>query len=738
MALTLKQKLYNYFAIRHLNLMPPEVTARFDDYVKNKDFQGQMKQWVDKDLYGADNPDFGPATPPATNPYELTADEWGELYDSLQKTFQNMNENKDPSVGIKGPYLKATNDFITEFFGDDTKTFTTTTASATATATLDRLAEFLDPGATHASTQYTTLKTFFQSNEELKSVFSDGLNFDGLLQGLRDHKYNKDLKFREKVKRIIYYIRRNAPQAGEQAPSQQQWPTIGFTSHTTPDGFRVVDTITNPFLTDIQLDENDPENKDLAHQWFVLNNRATHINQLKADWPKIFDTLINKSKVRQDFIDASEDDLVKDQLLKAIEQTDYENKDSDNYVPEKYDDEKNWVQNLEDLKNDTYESYLRKFTNPSRGTRIFFSPWSQNIIKTFDKEKIKPTDGLAGIISKKDAILGRLEDSPTSKKHFKWFAEKMEFLSKKMPKAYEGALRNGSQMRALVAALINEAVEDNEIDKAYTALEILSVAKYGLSSSRTLDALRDATKEAKLFSDEKLSWNKNEGIQFVTKAVDATARAAIMGVGAAFTITRNAIQNHRTKFNNDISKNKKLNAAYKKKQDEIDNEHARLQASNAAHNVPGILADLNSTTRAIGGTSQYKTQIQINPANIQTIKETIDTAKSATPPQTNVTINGVTVTVADLESDVKLFDYANDLQEKDTNWDEKNVNPYRKLIAYWDMLESVSKTHSFTLGSITAKRKEFLANWNDKDENNTPAKKLRNAYLKGYGDIRTA
>lgn len=747
MAMTLKEKLYNYFAIRHLDLMPPEVKARFEEFKKNKDYQGQMKQWVEKGLYGADIPDFAPGSP-----YELTDNEWKELYNSLQKTFQNMNENMDPSVGIKSPYLKTTQDFIKEFFGDDTKTFTVSPATTVAEGVITNLINFLDPRSlgTHngfdgssSADQYSAFKTFFETNDSLKDVFSDGLDFDGFLKGLRDKKYNKDLKFRQKLIRIVNYIRSNGPVPGEQAPNQRDWPKgIGYKSHRTPEGVSVVDDTGTPpfvdaFLEDIYKPENNPEN-DTA-PWFALEPtvRDRHIDQLKADWPKIFDTLVTRSKVRSDFIEACDDDVVKKPLSTAMAETDYENKESDNYIPPKFDDEKTWIQELEDLKDDTYEYYLRKFTNPSRGTRIFFSPWSQNIIKAFDKEKIKPTDGLAGIMSKKDAILGRLEGtSPTAKKHFKWFAEKMEQLQKEMPKAFEGALRNGSQMRALVGALIQKAVEDNEIDKAYTALEILSVAKYGLLSSRTLNALNDATKDMKIVGDEKLSWNKNEGIKFVTSAMDKTARLAIMGAGAAFTAAHNAFQHSRTKFNKDISGNKKLNDAYKDKQKEIDDAHQQLRDSNAAHNVAGILADLNSTTRAIGAGSQYKTQMQINAGNAQDIKDAIKAAKDAG--NTDVTYNGVTVLVVDLENDMNLYDDAFARQEKDNNWDEKNVNPYRKLIAYWDMLETYTKSHTFTLGSMKVKRDSFLANWNSSNEDDTPAKKRRNQWLLGYNNIRTA
>ena len=717
MAMSLKNKLFDYFAIRHLNLMPPETKARFEDYIKNGDFQGQMKSWTDDKhkLYGVANPDFGAA---AGNPYELTAQEWEELYDSLQKTFQEMNERKDPSVGIKSDYKNPTKDFIKEFFGDDTKTFTISTASKTPTATGHTVEAQLS-GSTNSLVHFlevnkSKLQVPFLKN--LSSIFSADFTYDKLIDGLKSKKYNNDLDFRKKLEQIIGYINYYGPANG--GTDKDTWPdNVGLTGAGT---------------IDPSIDFSGHGFSDKVEDWFEISNKTSHIDQLKKDWPKIFDTLITKKGVRDDFIAASQDDVVKKPLSSAIEQTDYENKDSDNYIPKKYADEKDWRQILQDKIDDAYEDYFRKFTNPSRGTRLYFSPWTQNIIKAFDKEKIKPTDGIKGIIDKKSAIVNRLATSPTSKKHFEWFAGKMEFLSKQMSKAFEGALSNGSQLRELVAALINEAVEEGKIDEAYTALEILSVAKYGLLCSRTFDKLKEATKDMSILSDKNLSFNKNEAVQSITKAMDATAGFAIRSVGAAVTGFRNFIQHRRTKFKKDISKHKTLNDAYKKKEDELQKAHTDLINSNVAHNVAGILTDLNSTTRTTGGTSPYKTTVQINKDNIEIVKANLETAKNTTP--TPAVVAPYTCTISDLENDIKLFDDAYDRQKKEDNWDKNNINPYDKLIAYWDMLETYSKSHSFTLGSMSAKRKSVLAGWTKADDR----KKKINSLVESYGHIRTA
>ena len=74
-----------------------------------------------------------------------------------------------------------------------------------------------------------------------------------------------------------------------------------------------------------------------------------------------------------------------------------------------------------------------------------------------------------------------------------------------------------------------------------------------------------------------------------------------------------------------------------------------------------------------------------------------------------------------------------DLQQDHADYPEKD--PYRELIAYWNMLESVGKTHSFTLGSMDVKRKAFLKGYKDKTSN---AQNVAAEYLKHFGNLRAA
>ena len=116
------------------------------------------------------------------------------------------------------------------------------------------------------------------------------------------------------------------------------------------------------------------------------------------------------------------------------------------------------------------------------------------------------------------------------------------------------------------------AVRDGKMDEAKTAMEVLSVIKYGYTTSKIMDAL--GKESLSIFSDKGLSWNKNEGVQFVTNAMDKSIKAAFMGIGYGITIAGNAYNLHGSKFNratgrmkqahddfiqaNDDAKNKKI------------------------------------------------------------------------------------------------------------------------------------------------------------------------------------
>lgn len=793
--MALKDTLFNYLAQRHFDLMPPDTRDRFDDYCKNGDFVGHMKHWYEN--YTPDGPSYS-STPDLS---ALTDADWEKLFDECQSAMQAMDDAKNDSVGFGKTYKKATLNFISRWFGNDNQTFSRDTASPQTRSAFTALASFLQANR--------SLKIPFETH--MPDVFKD-LSYSDFCQKLADGKYNTDLEFRKKVNSVVGYIKYYGPKQGmEDEPDREYWPAgVGY-DMTTPAATAGGTPPTNPVVTlraPLQNIANlDPDEK----KWYTVQNKDLHIRWFKSDWTKFFDEILASSEIRKDFLEKA-DGNIKTALTTAIQDTNYEDKESDDYVPPQYADEKNWRQKLKKWGNDTYENHFRRFTNPSRGTRIFFSPYSQNFMKAFDKVGIKPTEGLEGILKKKDdpKLQNIINGDPTTRKHFKWFIETLELFKKETPDAFEGALRNGAQMRTLVSNLIVKAAKDKKMDEAKTALEVLSVAKYGLSASNTVEALRKM--DFNLFGNDKNSYMKNEGIAMIAKAADRFAKGIIVGAGAIGAGMYNFAQHRRTKIKKDIRNNKILNEAYTKWVEEDEKRHQDLRDSNATHNIAGTFADLENSGRTPENETTFRTNYALNAGNIDaartmlaawqsgtaptvaitgpdgnpaipedlehdiqqydnavasgntavltTLADATRTPRRATAFKTNYVINagnleaakamleawragtapgtaingpgGAPATPDDLANDITLFEDTTTRQKRDDEWRDDNPDYIHDLVAYWNMLESYGKTHTFTLGSMKVKRKAMLNNWRDKTSR---AQVMAQNYIDGFGSL---
>lgn len=737
MADIIQTQLFNYFAQRHFDLMPAAVRDRFDDYAETGGFVGNMKSWNEKLVGG---------TPPELKT-ELNDQQWYDLYDAFQETFQKMDANRVSTVnniGFHSDYNGATKDFISKWFGDSSKTFTISKIkdeplnpsdpnSKNPKRILDGLANFLDnPKNTVPPSGKESLKTVL--TRKLKDVFTE--DYDTFIDGIRTQRYDKDLEFREKVSSLVWYIQTTGPKKDYDVPRFDEWPEdLGY-NKITEYGTTRVENITNPFLEDLYAAGDTKE-------WYKTP-RDPYIKWFKEDYVNIFDEILTNEKIRGHFL-AKAPSLIREAIEEAIKATDYENKDSKDFVQPKLTDEKNWRQQLKKWGKETWDNHFRRFTNPSRGTRIFFSPYSQTIMKAFDKVEIKPSDGLDGILNKKSdsKLLNVLAERVTAKDHFDWFTKTLETLKAEIPDAFEGALRNGKQMRKLVSALIVTAARQNKMDEAKTALEILSVAKYGLSTSRTVDALRKM--DVNLFSDSKYSWMKDKNIAPMARIADRLAKDFIIGIGAAGAATYNFIQHRRTKIKSNISKDEDLNKEYNNWIKNDKRERDRQQEANSPHDVNAVLTALNDPRRAAtlpiargtGGAAEvtFKTNFVLNADNIDDVKEIVKQWKAGNPPATiPTTPAGTPATAADLDNDVKIFDdYYKRVADDDAIWRKNHPDKIHDLIAYWDMLESFGKTHTFRLGSMKTKRKAMLENWNDKKSR---AQAISKAYIKGFTELQ--
>lgn len=525
MSVKMNDFLLQYYMQLRFNHMPAEVRAKFNEYAKNDDFRGHMKDWK-KNLMtnGANNPMPDPNE--AGGAWELSNDEWEKLFRAFQDAFRAMDADKKSFKDNKDA-----NDFLNEYFGD-LHLFSNGVASNDAEQEIQG-----------------NFKTFLESNRQVLEVafkqwgLTDGdFSYSDLMSGIQDKKYNTSPKFQKKIKDVAqyvaYYMRQ--PDFVNSLPNAQT---------NLPDFEKVEKGFDD--------DQIDPQKLD----YFKRNHRD------------LLDTLNKKSKIYSVFKTYDKGKISK-LLDEATEKVDYGNKESDDYVPPKRDDELTPWQQLSKNIGDTWSDYMDKYIK-FRGDRLYMSNSAKAIVKALDdkKVKMKPTDGLGKLVENTDVIKANLlYKSPTATKHFEWMAKTLKELQSTMPKAFGGALQNGRQMRALVSELIMTAVRDGKMDEAKTAMEVLSVIKYGYTTSKIMDAL--GKESLSIFSDKGLSWNKNEGVQFVTNAMDKSIKAAFMGIGYGITIAGNAYNLHGSKFNgatgrmkqahddfiqaNDDAKNKKI------------------------------------------------------------------------------------------------------------------------------------------------------------------------------------
>ena len=503
--------------------MPDEQFVRFCEYVDKNDLGGNMKYWRDQ-LLRKDGDTFvkdpaaklyvrkelpDPIYVTAGDNWQLDDSEWEKMYNAFNDAFQSMYA-KRKSLEYPEPNEKALK-FLDRFFGDTAAVplFSYTTASHEAENTIKDLYNLLT--GPHGE----RLKQWFNSSDNRGQYFNDEFSWDDLIRGLNDKKYNKDPKFRQRMIDIA-----GALDNDMQRSDSVVRKIVGLAARLD------FSTIASGF-----------ENKTVS---------PDKISLLKANYRELLTTLHKTPKVFEVF-QPNDSSKISKSLNDARKFLDYNNPESKSYVPPKLKDDLTLPQRISKWWDDTYENYFEKYTR-ARGDHIFMSPYAKEICKAIDKEKIKPTDGLAKILESKDAIKKRLSDSKNAPNHFEWFANTLNDLKDKMPKAFASALKDGTRMRAIVSQMILRAVRENKIDEAKTALETLAVIRYGYTTSKIMDTFRKS--DLTIFSDKDLSINKdNPAMQFINNAMDRTIKFAFNAVGYGITAMGNAVRLSGAKFN---------------------------------------------------------------------------------------------------------------------------------------------------------------------------------------------
>lgn len=523
--------LLQYFMQWRFNNMPPEVRAQFDVYVHNNDFNGHMGKWRTHlmDAQGNNKPE----PDPNGQEYHLTDAEWEKMFKEFQNAFRQMNENRASfanSVDYDQTNKNAL-DFLDEYYGAG-RLFTQASATPQAETKIQDLLSLL-----------TTKRNILEAQFHEWDIIGSDFSYDDLIKGIQDKKYNKDPAFQSRLKNAALYL----------------------TTYTTEQYY----INQNPAL----VQAIGPQDfNDIRNGFDDTHIDPSRLAEFKLEYDVLLRRLANDGKLR----DVFPSNAIQNAFKGAKERVAYDDKNSKDYIPPKRDDELNFMQTVSEWVSDTYEDTMAKYLRFT-GDRLYFSPEAKQIVSALHSEKLKPTDGLGAVLKKAGDIKKRLQyKSPRATGYFDWFAKTMTELEQTMPKAFEGALSNGRKMRAIVSEMIMIAVRDGKVKEAKAAMEVLSVIKYGYTTSKIMDALKK--EDLTLFSDGKLSWNKTKGMQFITKAMDRSIKTAFMGIGYGVTMVGNALWLSGSKFNG--QRGNRIGTAQQAWETQNANELAQRTASN--------------------------------------------------------------------------------------------------------------------------------------------------------------
>ncbi len=525
MASTMEKFLANYYKQLHFNAMPPEVRARFDEWVKKGTLTDEMKLWV-RDYMTPDHKNKALPDPADIN--NLDKDEAKKLYIAFQQAFAAMAADKDK---FHDSNPQAYN-FVDEHFGDSGKPFQISPAKETCKKGIKDIIGLIqmDPGVAQIVLGAT--------DSDNKKLFTDQQALGKFIKDCEAEKFNTNPAVRTKIKivanRLYDFLYDFTVQGDDSRKVRDEIEKIQES----------LDAVMAPNAFELEpKDISDDKLRDFLEIY------------AKPDGG-LLQTLYYNKKIRNQFAKYDREGKIIKPIQEAEGDVNYQDSNQAKYVDPKYKDYKTPFQQLKDWATDTYKDCFKKYEE-LRGAPLFVMEESKEIFKAIDKEKIKPSDGLKTLLDKAANVEKNLNNEEV-RQHFKWFVETLKPIAQKMPNAVEGAWKNSTQMKAIIEQIILKATDPKNDDthameKAQTAMEIMNAMKYGLMTSNIMDAMKQT--EFSIFSDGKLSWNNNEAIQFVTRAFDKSIKAAFLGIGYAVTIAKNKISLSNSKFTDRNNRN---------------------------------------------------------------------------------------------------------------------------------------------------------------------------------------
>lgn len=621
-----------YYRRLHTDAMPYDVLARLVDNKKKGLLTKEQESWFDpdkgfivedagselgyraKDLPKLDGTDG-----------ELTEPELEKLYIRFAKAMAGM---KSASADYTANDQEA-KDFVKRFV-DDIKLFPTPAATPECDASITKLIKKLDPAGKSLDEQETIKNIKQIILDETKKVdkpdekmFNKTEDIEKLLSKCADKKYNSDASVQSKIQQVArvldsYLNSWSYTKEGVENTKEKNKNYLGGLS----DDLSVIDREDAFSNIDVSKDPG-----------------KTNLQKFKDGYAEeLLQRLYKNKKIREKF--GAKDPKFTEIIDKAEGKIAYQDPNSSEYLTPKSDDVLTPLQQVEKWAKDTYNDSMRKYAR-LRGDPLLFSAFSKEIFKAVDKKGIKPTDGLEGLLNKVNDIKEEIPNK-TVMEHFDWFIETIKDIKKRKPKAVAGAWNNAAQMKCVITEIMLKATgpnaSDEDMEKAKTAMEIMTAMKYGMMTSKIMDAMKQT--DFTVFSDGKLSWNKNEGIQFVTKAFDKSVKAAFLGAGYAVTFARNKIMMSGMKFKDKNNKKGPLGERMNEERTRLANK--RVADQNAVNDVitkanndiaekTREIADLNIGNRNVnaGNLANRKTQIDKLDAAINTQQGIMDANKTA-------------------------------------------------------------------------------------------------------------
>ncbi|MBO7657014.1 MAG: hypothetical protein J6S80_04785 [Alphaproteobacteria bacterium] len=530
MAMTSREFLKKFFNIHRLNDMKNndyERWVQFEEFVTKNNMTDNMKKWAgylvkdpqDPKKYMRLNGFYEIQDYP--NFDDLDETELEELFLACQVAFDGLKKNRDAYIGNAKVY-----NFINNFYDVFAEKVSSRVALETTEKSIEKFAALLEE---LAKADLATLR-------EILNPVLKGRSIDAFLGDVKSKKHNKNDEFQSTLIGVA-----------------NVFTGIKYKDARTKDAIeKLLSKVSEEKSVSIQT--NAATISDEYGSWVESRVSNESKQKFKDNYVALFKELYKEQKVFDAFKQyEGGDKRVSEAIEKTKSDMDYANSESKDFVPKKREEELTVPQRIEKWASNTWEDYFAKYSK-FKGDRVYLNEASGEICKAFDKIKFKPTDGLKKILDSEKDIKAKLQTNIKARDGFDWLVKSLKELQSdpKTAKAFEGALESGHLMKSLVkeiSIMAAEADDPKVTEKARIALEVLSVIKYGNTTSKIMDAIKGDKDLFKLLSNKDLSWNKNAGVQFITAAMDNTIRAAFLGVSYGATFLWNTARKSGSKFN---------------------------------------------------------------------------------------------------------------------------------------------------------------------------------------------